>query len=146
MAPHLEIFNYLHLLVLLIWSSDAAMLLKSTSFVNSRKHSIISRSTSAYSGGSRQRQKISMIQRRDPLQNKSSKLDHVRGSEIFDRRYSIGSKVNDRELSRKRSEKCSHLFNEVQPGKYPEDRNDAFAEELMNMRGREIAEAMFMSG
>jgi hypothetical protein len=146
MASNLVIFNYLQLLAFFLSSSSAVVIQKSSFFFTSRNFRISSSTCGSYSVGNRQRFKIPMIYGRDFSQVKSSfKLDYVRGYVICGGCSSFGSKIQDRALTMKRSEKCLNLYNEIQPGK-PANKSAAFKEKLITMRGREIAEAIFVSG
>lgn len=137
MASYLEIFTYLQLLAFSVWFSDAVAILTSRTFFISRK---LGGTCESYSV---QQHKISLMYIRNVSRGKSSRLGYVRNDDISNSCVSVDGKFQY--LALKRSEKRFHLFNEIQSGKSL-NKNTAFTEQLLKMRGREIAEAMLVSG
>lgn len=76
---------------------------------------------------------------------KSLKLDYMKGNGMYDKCTSVDGNFLDGAFNLKRPEKRLHLSNEVQPGE-PVEKAASFAEKLKCMKGREIAEAIFVSG
>jgi hypothetical protein len=146
MASYLVIFSYLQLLAFFLSSYNAVVILKFSSLFTKRNFPISRSTCGSYSVGTRQRCKIPMMYGRYLSRETSSfKLDYMRNNVIYDGCSSVGSKILDGAWTLKRSGKCLSLLNEVQPEK-PVNRSATFKEKLTNMRGREIAEAIFVSG
>jgi hypothetical protein len=146
MASYLVIFSYLQLLAFFLSSYNAVAILKFSSLFTSRNFPISRSTCGSYSARTRQRCKIPMTYGRYLSRETSSfKLDYMRDTVIYDGCSSVGSKILDGVSTLKRSGKCLYLCNEVHPEKSV-NRSATFKEKLINMRGREIAEAMFVSG
>lgn len=145
MTSYLVIANYLQLLAFFIWSSNAVVILYSSLSFTSRNFRISRSTCGSYSVGNRPRNKISIEYRGCLSQKKSLRLDYMKGNDINDKCASSGGNFLDEVFNLKRPKKRLHLLNGVQPGK-PVEITASFAEKLNCMKGREIAEAIFVSG